>query len=115
MTPRLEGNVTEDILLEEFEHYQNEKEKVRVVIGKIGGQQDRRKDKVFNYVFLIVVALLFVFDVLRHIIGITIIPVPDLFLMELAILLVSLKVIGMIHRQTKVEHFQFWVLNSIEF
>jgi hypothetical protein len=35
--------------------------------------------------------------------------------MELVLLLVSLKIIWMIHRQTKVDHFQFWVLNSIEF
>jgi len=35
--------------------------------------------------------------------------------MELALLLVSLKIIWMIHRQSKVDHFQFWVLNSIEF
>jgi hypothetical protein len=28
---------------------------------------------------------------------------------------VSLKIIWMIYKQTKVEHFQFWILNSIEF
>jgi hypothetical protein len=28
---------------------------------------------------------------------------------------VSLKIIWMIHAQTKVDHFQFWILNSIEF
>ncbi|MFC1504857.1 hypothetical protein ACFL6D_05520 [Spirochaetota bacterium] len=27
----------------------------------------------------------------------------------------SIKIIWMLHKQTKVEHFQFWILNSIEF
>ena len=32
-----------------------------------------------------------------------------------AVLLVSVKIIWMIHRQAKIDHFQFWILNSIEF
>ena len=32
-----------------------------------------------------------------------------------AILLVSIKIIWMMHKSTKVEHFQFWILNSIEY
>ena len=35
--------------------------------------------------------------------------------LEIGVLLVSVKIIWMIHKQTKVEHFQFWILNSIEF
>ncbi|MBC8428843.1 MAG: hypothetical protein H8D05_01220, partial [FCB group bacterium] len=97
-----------------FEHYEKEKEKVRTIIGRIGGQQDRRKDRIFNLAFLVVVALLFIFDVVRNVFSLEFGP-PELFLMEVAILLVSLKVIWMIHRQTKVEHFQFWILSSIEF
>ena len=38
-----------------------------------------------------------------------------LLLLEVAVLLVSLKIIWMIHKQSKVDHFQFWILNSIEF
>jgi hypothetical protein len=30
-------------------------------------------------------------------------------------LMVSLKIIWMMHKQSKVEHFQFWILNSIDF
>ncbi|MCK4597333.1 hypothetical protein KAU04_04805 [bacterium] len=29
-------------------------------------------------------------------------------------LLVSIKIIWLIHRQVKLEHFQFWILSSIE-
>ncbi len=38
-----------------------------------------------------------------------------MFSIEIGVLLVSLKIIWMMHKQTKVEHFQFWILNSIEF
>ena len=41
--------------------------------------------------------------------------IPTIVSIELAVFLVSLKIIWMIHRQTKVEHFQFWILNAIEF
>jgi hypothetical protein len=42
-------------------------------------------------------------------------PLPPLFSIELGVLLVSVKIIWMIHKQARVEHFQFWILNSIEF
>jgi hypothetical protein len=53
-------------------------------------------------------------DVLRHLLGYDI-PLPPLFSIEVGLLMVSVKIIWMIHKQSKVEHFQFWILNSIEF
>ena len=38
-----------------------------------------------------------------------------MFSLGLGVLLVSVKIVWMIHKQAKVEHFQFWILNSIEF
>lgn len=35
--------------------------------------------------------------------------------LELGLLFVSLKIVWMTRRQSKVEHFQFWILGSIEF
>ena len=58
---------------------------------------------------------LFAFDTAREFTGFGMPAIPRFFSMELVLLLVSLKIIWMIHRQTKVDHFQFWVLNSIEF
>ncbi len=34
---------------------------------------------------------------------------------ELGMVLVSLKILWMIRKQARVEHFQFWILHSIEF
>ena len=104
-----------EILRQELEHYRTEKERIRRVIGQIGGATSKRQDRMINIIFLTIVLALFVFDVLREFIGLALPGIPRFLSMELALLLVSLKIIWMIHRQSKVDHFQFWVLNSIEF
>ena len=55
------------------------------------------------------------FDVVRHLVGWEMPYLPTTLVLEIAVLLVSLKIIWMIHTQSKVDHFQFWVLNTIEF
>jgi hypothetical protein len=105
----------DELLKEELEHYWEEKEKVRQIVGQIGGKQKSGQNRILNAVFLIVVGLLFLFDLTRHIFSIQITGFPAILSIEIAILLVSLKIIWMIHTQSKVEHFQFWILNSIEF
>ena len=57
---------------------------------------------------------MFLGDIGRHVFHLHV-PLPTMFSIEIGVLLVSLKIIWMMHKQTKVEHFQFWVLNSIEF
>ncbi len=99
----------------EINQYQNEKASVRNLLGQIGGTGTARKEKVVNIVFATLVILFFSFDVMRHALHISIDFIPELFSVEIALLLVSMKIIWMIHRQQKVEHFQFWILNTIEF
>ncbi|UCF99890.1 MAG: hypothetical protein JSV89_10230 [Spirochaetaceae bacterium] len=104
-----------EILRQELDHYRTEKERIRKVIGQIGGATSKRQDRLINIIFLVVVLGLFAFDIVREITGFALPTIPRFLSMELALLLVSLKIIWMIHRQSKVDHFQFWVLNSIEF
>jgi hypothetical protein len=104
-----------EILRQELEHYRTEKDRIRKVIGQIGGVTSKRQDRTINVVFLVVVVGLFIFDIIRELTGFALPTVPRFLSFELALLLVSLKIIWMIHRQSKVDHFQFWVLNSIEF
>ena len=101
-------------LLEELEQFRKEKERIRMLVGQIGGKHSQKKDNIINIVFIIAMVALFALDLLRHLFHIDV-PLPQMFSIELAVLLVSVKIIWMIHRGTKVEHFQFWVLNSIEF
>ena len=101
-------------LQEELEQFRKEKENIRAVVGQIGGVNSNRRDRVVNVVFLSAIAFLFVADVFRHTLNMEM-PLPPLFSIELGVLLVSVKIIWMIHKQARVEHFQFWILNSIEF
>lgn len=106
--------VDTEALQEELEHFRREKEKIRTLIGKIGGAAVTRRDRVLNVLFICAIVALFAVDFVRHVLAIDL-PVPPIVSLELGVLLISLKIIWMIHRSTKVEHFQFWILNSIEF
>ncbi len=101
-------------LIEELEHYRAEKEQIRHVLGSIGGAQLRKREHVLTVVFCVALVILFAGDVLHHFTGIAV-PWPPLFSLEIGVLLVSLKIIWMIRKQAKAEHFQFWILTSIEF
>ena len=104
-----------EALQEELEHYKNEKQKIREAIGQIGGRRSKKHDTAINIIFLVLVVTFFAFDLTRHFMGWGAQILPPMILLEIAVLLVSLKIIWMIHTQTKVDHFQFWILNSIEF
>ncbi len=104
-----------EILKHELEHYKSEKERIRKIIGQIGGNTSKRKDTIINIIFLFIILFLFTFDLVREIMNFPISWLPQSLSIEIAVLLVSLKIIWMIHKQSKIDHFQFWVLNSIEF
>jgi len=95
-------------LRREIEEFHKEKNRVRDVIGKIGGKINSRVDTAINIVFLLIIAALFVLEVTTEVL-------PVLISLEIGVLLVSIKIIWMIHNLNKFYHFQFWVLNSIEF
>ncbi len=99
----------------ELEHYKTERERIRDIVGQIGGKTTKRRDFAINMVFLTLVIGAFAFDLARSFAGWQIPYLPPYIWLEIAVLLVSLKIIWMIHTQTRVDHFQFWILSSIEF
>jgi len=101
-------------LQKELDLFRQEKEKIRTIMGQIGGKASAKQDSIINILFLIILSILLGIDLLRYLLNVHI-ALPPLFSLQLGVLLVSIKIIWMIHRQTKVEHFQFWILNSIEF
>ena len=104
-----------EALREELEHFRTEKEKIRALIGTVGGSRTAQKtEKALTIAFTFAIVLLFCLDVMRHLLHLDV-PLPPLFSIELGVLLVSVKIIWMIHMQSKVGHFQFWILNSVEF
>lgn len=98
----------------ELDNFKKEKEKIRQLMGQIGGKEQAARDKWVNNIFMVAIALLAINDVLHQIWKIHV-PIDTEFSLVIAILLVSMKIIWMMHKSTKVEHFQFWILNSIEF
>lgn len=99
----------------ELEEYRKEKEQIRQVIGAIGGAIEGKGEKALNIGFVVLLCGIFVLDMLRHFGEYEIPYLSAMLSLEIGVLLVSVKIIWMIHKQSKVEHFQFWMLNSIEF
>ncbi len=102
-------------LIRELEEFKTEKEKIRKLVGQIGSVKYAERDKRINLIFLIFVGLIFMFDILRLVFHIEITSLPPILSLEVALMLVSIKIVWMIHKQTRIEHFQFHILNSIEF
>ena len=93
-------------LKEELEKFKLEKERVRAIVGKIGGVP-AAQTKILNIVFTVsIMAFLFISVVG----GEKYRPV----MLELTIVALSLKIVFLIHLQSKVNHFQLWVMSAIE-
>ena len=95
-----------DDLKQELEHFQREKERVRAIIGQIGGVPKFRT-KLVNAVFILVIAASVVISVIAG-------EKLRLLMIELATVTLSLKIIYLIHCQMRINHFKFWILSSIE-
>lgn len=83
-------------------------------MGQVGSTKKGR-DRVVNIVFLVVVIVTFAYEMVKTITAYEIRGILSAISIEIALLLISVKIIWMIHQQSKIDHFQFWVLNSIEF
>ena len=93
-------------LRHELEQFQKEKDRVRAIVGKIGGVPKFRT-KLINVIFILIIVV----SVIGSIIGGERLR---LLMIELATVTLSMKIIYMIHYQMRVNHFKFWILSSIE-
>ncbi len=86
--------------------YDLQDEKLQKIIGSFGGKPTK-KDKILNVVFIILVAALFVLEIFwRKVVGTV--------ALDLAVFLISVKLIYLMHTQARVNHYQFWILTAIE-
>ncbi len=93
-------------LKQSLENFEQEKERVRAIIGKIGGIPQFRT-KLINVLFIVIIVVagaisIFSGDKLR------------LLMIELTTVMLSAKIIYMMHVQMRVNHFKFWILSAIE-
>ena len=90
----------------ELEHFQQEKDRVRGIIGKAGGIPTVNS-KAFNIIFIVVILA----SVITSFFGD---DETRLVMIELAAVAISIKILYMMHCQSRVNHFQVWMQSSIE-
>ncbi len=95
-----------DDLKKELEHFEQEKERVRAIIGQIGGMPKFRT-KLFNVIFIAIIVGSVVVSIIAG-------EKLRLLMVELATVTLSVKIIYLIHCQMRINHFKFWILSSIE-
>ena len=100
-------NENDSLDAQAIKNYLKEKEQIRQVIGAIGGKSNKW-EKGLNVIFLLLVGTAFGFGIYHGL------EEPGLLSIEIAILLVSLKLAFLMHQTSKVNHFLFWMLSSIE-
>ncbi|NIZ19538.1 hypothetical protein [Entomospira culicis] len=92
---------------EEIKEYQADQKNMKKMLGAIGGSSHARKEKWISIFFIIAMVGTFGMGYL--------VPGFSKYLsIEIGVLLVSVKVLMLMHQQQKMQHFQFWILNSIE-
>ena len=92
-------------LKRELEHFQQEKERIRAIVGKIGGVPTFNI-KLFNIVFIAIMVITLLVSLFSSDLR--------LLMIELATVALALKILYMMHCQSKVNHFQLWMQSSIE-
>jgi len=95
-------------LIKELEEFKREKDRVKKILGSLGGSVSTKKEKMINLTFLVIVLCFFIVELTTHIL-------PSYISLEVGLLFLSIKLIWMMNSSHKVNHFQFWILNSIEY
>ena len=96
----------EQELESEIRSFEKERDKIRKIIGRIGGVPTPRT-RIINIIFIILVLLVF---------GMSLVWGGRMrfFMIELGILLLSLKLVYFLEAHMRLNHFQFWILSSLE-
>ena len=102
----LEG--IKDEIIKEINEYNKEKNQIKTMLGKVGGTSYSKLDTIINIIFLLLISFFFITELTTH-------WLPSFISLELGVLLISVKIVWMVHSQQKFNHFQFWILNSIEY
>ena len=93
-------------LRKELEHFEKDKERVRAIVGQIGGVP-KSQVRIVNALFVIVLVVSVVISIVAD-------EKWRLLMIELATVTLSVKIIYLIHSQMRVAHFEFWILSSLE-
>ena len=93
-------------LKQALENFEQEKERVRAIIGTIGGVPSFN-EKLINIVFIVIIVVAVIISLIGG-------DKWRLLMIELTTVMLSVKIIYMMHVQMRVNHFKFWILSAIE-
>jgi hypothetical protein len=93
-------------LKSEVDNFQKEKDRVRAILGKMGGVPTFHT-RLINTIFVTALVFSVVFSIFAG-------EKWRLIMIELTTVLLSIKIIYLIHCMMKMNHFKFWMLSSIE-
>jgi len=95
-----------DDLKKEIDNFQQEKERVRAIVGQIGGMPTF-KHKFWNILFFALIIVCFAVSALTE-------GKFSILMIDIGLAALSVKLLVLMHYMSKVNHFQLWVLSSIE-
>lgn len=94
-------------LRQELDDFKKEKERIRNIVGEIGGKNNKQH-KLVSLVFLMLIGILLI-------LGVVLGKITLFLTLEIVVLLGVFKIIWMFYESQRASHFQFWILNSLEF
>ncbi|MGB2879181.1 MAG: hypothetical protein WBD24_03290 [Candidatus Omnitrophota bacterium] len=93
-------------LEDEIKDFETERENIRKIIGQIGGVPTP-KARLVNIVFIVLVLAVFIMSIIWG-------GRVRFFMIEVGILLLSVKLVYFLESYIRLNHFQFWILSSLE-
>ena len=93
-------------LEDEIKDFETERENIRKIIGRIGGVPSP-KARIVNIVFIMLVLAVFTMSIIWG-------GRIRFFMIEVGILLLSIKLVYFLESYIRLNHFQFWILSSLE-
>ncbi|MDY2801332.1 MAG: hypothetical protein SOV59_08750 [Fusobacterium mortiferum] len=94
-------------LRQELDEFKKEKERIRNIVGEIGGKNNKQH-KIVSMIFVLLIGVLLI-------LGVVLQKITLFLTLEIVVLLGVFKIIWMAYETQRASHFQFWILNSLEF
>lgn len=91
---------------EEIDNFIERRKEIKDMVGKIGGHPTKHA-KVINIVFFVVLIVAFIVPIFIE-------SIPHIVALDIGVLLISIKIIYSLMQQARVNHYQFWILTTLE-
>lgn len=97
----------DEYLIQKLDEFKKEKERIRNIVIEIV-KKNNRQQKMVSLIFIILIGTLLI-------LGIVLQKITLFFTLEIIGILGIFKLIWIFYELQRASHFQFWILNSLEF